>query len=154
MEGFAYVEAVDGERKRWQFDSTPYELDAGERKLFPRDVAEQARSFFTPHRGEGETPCSVLITPFDGEVELGPRAEAPALEYAGQTFETIADLVEAIQAQVKAEQTAAPQDNPPEVPNTPARNSRAAAAAAAAAAALAGNPGNPDDTTSGEGAGA
>src|SRR4051812_3506477 len=118
-QAFAYVSSADGEAKRWQYDSQPYEVGATGRKLFPVAVAEHARAFFTPRTGfEGDGVCTIVVEPFDGEVDLVP-ADRPALEFGGKAYSTLEELIAAAQAAAVAKHekaTAKAQANPPTVP--------------------------------------
>ncbi len=69
----AYVSAPDGGAKTWMWDSEQYRIEPGERKLFPLEVAEQARVFFTPWDELGHGNCAVVVEPVEGELELIER---------------------------------------------------------------------------------
>lgn len=89
MATHAYLEATDGQRKCWMFDSKTYELPAGRRGLFPLEVAEQARAYFSPWTEDGRADSSVEVTPVEGELETVERGALPkfACTRCG-TFET------------------------------------------------------------------
>jgi hypothetical protein len=97
----------------FMYDSEKYEAKEG--NVFPPDVAEHARAYFTPNVQAGESECLVDIEYHEGAVEMRPKA-APQVftcpvcqKFETQDYKTVADHIrECSLAEASASRPAAP----------------------------------------------
>jgi len=98
------VRATDGQPKRWMYDSSWFELAAGEEKILPMGPAYRAVAHYTVS-DNGLPVCTVEAVPFAGEVSLQPVAPQAFRDEDGQQYGTLAELIEAVKARGAAEAT-------------------------------------------------
>jgi len=97
------VRATDGQPKRWMYDSSWFELAAGEERIMPLGPAYRAVAHYTVN-DNGLPVCTVEAEPYTGQVSLQPVQAAPVYrDEDGQQYDTLAELIAAAKQRGAAE---------------------------------------------------